>query len=149
MKFQISDENLRRRFRQPVYTFLQFVVFSLIIFSFLEDGTDEKMIITITLIICSIVGPLLNYFGARKYASMHKGHFIETRPEGFIIIDKETETILKWDNISTVKVKENGNGIKSMIFSTHGGASMDLSKYGGLNNLKTEIRTYGKNIEWS
>jgi len=48
---------------------------------------------------------LLNYFGARKYASIHRGHFIETKPEGFVIVDKEIETILKWENISSVKVK--------------------------------------------
>lgn len=149
MKFQISDETLRKRFRQPVYTFLQFALFSIAIFFFLEDGTDEKKVITIVLVVCSIVGPLLNYFGARKYASIYKDHFIETKPEGFVIINKETETILKWENISGVKVKEGSNGIKSMVLSTSGGSSMELSKYGALKNLKDEMRNYGKNIKWS
>jgi hypothetical protein len=138
MKFKIADKRTRNLYLGPLSVFMFWP--SLIFFGswFMGDVISLEYLLYVCLF-CSVPA-LLNYKGRCDFKNYAENHAIEVSGKGLISYEPDTQEIMEWESVKTIKVKRSKEKVKSIkIFGNHG-LTADLSRYEDLDRLYDELK---------
>ncbi|OOE71335.1 hypothetical protein [Salinivibrio sp. ML290] len=138
MKFKIVDKRIKNLYVGPLSVFMFWP--SLIFFGswFMGDVISFEYLLYVFLF-CSIPA-LINYKGRCDFKNYAENHAIEISDKGLISYEPDTQEIMEWESVKTVKVKRSKHKVKSIKIIGNHGLTADLSRYGDLDRLYDELK---------
>ncbi|CAK4074067.1 hypothetical protein [Vibrio sp. 16] len=103
-----------------------------------EDFDWSKVIFIVVFSGLFAVGARL--YGVIRYLKWAKSHRVVIESDGVSFQNLGSKTILPWDQVTSLKVKEKGGNVTNIILKTRSSGKIELKDYDNLKRLSEELK---------
>jgi len=142
MEFRISKNILAKKRRGPLIVAAYVAALALLLSLPVENKEFSWDSFLIVFGVTAVLASGSNYIGYRSFYKYSIHHKIDVSEKGILSYEGDTESLLKWEKVNDVIVKNGKLGVKKFMLCTSITGKVDLSRYENLDQLHELVKKY-------